>query len=162
MIKKSLTNTIALSILITALAMTGASQSGPGNFKIQDKTAKMLPGSYAVLGETAAQGQFKALLTFTSDGNVIGDEPSAFETAAHGNWANIGGSQVAYTFTSLIGGADSQLSGSLKVIGTLRLDAAQDKWSGPFKVEVFDASGNVVFTDRGTFTGTRIQIESLD
>src|SRR4051812_42078702 len=109
MIKKSLTNTIALSILITALALTGASQSSPGNFKIQDKTAKMLPGSYAVLGETAAQGQFKALLTFTSDGNVIGDEPSAFETAAHGNWASISGSQVAYTFTSLIGGADSQL-----------------------------------------------------
>ena len=162
MMKKSLANTITLSILITALAITGASQTGLSNYKNQDKTAKMLPGSYAVAGETPVQGQFKALLTFTSDGNIIGDEPSAFETAAHGNWVSTKGSEAAYTFTSLLGGADGQFSGSIKVVGTLRLDVGQEKWTGPFKVEVFDASGNVILSDRGTLTGKRIQIESLD
>jgi hypothetical protein len=53
------------------------------------------------------------------------------------------------------------LSSKLKVVGRLQYD---DKggWSGPFKIDVLDAGGQVVFTDHGTFTLTRIAVESLD
>ena len=47
------------------------------------------------------------------------------------------------------------------IVGTLQFDAATDGWSGQFKVELFDASGQVTFTDRGTHTLTRIAVESL-
>jgi len=109
------------------------------------------------------QGTTLALLTFTSDGIVLADEPSnGFETTGHGNWVATGGTQVAYTFQAYVGSPTSQISASVKVVGTLQFNAVQDKWSGPFKVEVFDPSGNLLFSDRGIFRGARIQIESLN
>jgi hypothetical protein len=34
--------------------------------------------------------------------------------------------------------------------------------SRPFKIDVFDPSGQVIFFDRGTFSLTRIAVEQLD
>ena len=53
-------------------------------------------------------------------------------------------------------------STELKVVGTLEYDARADTWSGPFKIQMFDADGHEIFVDHGTFTGTRIPIETLD
>lgn len=162
MIRKNVVINFALALTIAALAITGASQSMSSNLKAQGKITKALPGSWEVVGETPSQGQFKALITFTSDGSIIANEPSAFETAGHGSWNTVEPSQVAYTFLTLIGSATGEFSGSIKVVGTLQIDATQVKWSGPFRVDVFDPNGNAVFTDSGTLTGTRIQIEPLN
>ncbi len=120
-------------------------------------------GAWEVLGNTALQGDFKALLTFSGDGIVLADEHGgAFETTGHGNWKRIGYRTFAYTFIAYISSANSQLTAKIKVSGTLTLSRDLKRWEGPAKVEVFDPKDNVIFADKGTFKSKRIEIESVD
>ena len=120
-------------------------------------------GAWEVLGNTALQGDFKALLTFSGDGIVLADEHGgAFETTGHGNWKRIGYRTFAYTFIAYIGSANSQLTAKIKVSGALTLSRDLKRWEGPFKLEVFDPKDNVIFADNGTFKSKRIGIESVD
>ena len=48
------------------------------------------------------------------------------------------------------------------MLGTLQFDAPTVSWHGPFKIDVFDASGQVTSADRGTFSLARIAVEPLD
>jgi hypothetical protein len=146
------------SLLMATFAITQTTQAG------EDNRQEKLLGSWNVKVTTVAQGTtFPALLTFTVDGSVIADEPpSPFETSGHGNWVKRGHDQVAYTFVSLIGSAEGTLSAKYKVVGRLKFDARKDEWRGPFKIDVIDPEGNVIFTDRGTFSLKRIAVESLD
>jgi len=112
---------------------------------------------------TATQGTFPALLTFTDDGGVIADEPPfPFETSGHGNWVSTDHQEVAYRFVALIGSTEGSLSAKIKVICTLRFDPSQGTWNDPFKADVTDPSGNVIFNEHGTFSLTRIVVERLD
>jgi len=159
------TRTIALSIvgLISALLLATLAIAQTAQANANNLSEKLL-GSWNVVVTTEVQGTtFPSLLTFSDDGGMIADEPpSPFETSGHGNWVSAGRREVAYTFVSLIGSPEGPLSSKLKVVGTLQHDAGNDSWSGPFKIDVFDASGQVIFTDQGTFTLTRIAVESLD
>jgi hypothetical protein len=150
------------SVLTLALVIAGFSISSLSEAYAQNKKVKGLVGSWHVQIETPAQGTLPALISFFSDGIIIGDEANSDETSAYGNWVSTGGRGVAYTFTSLIGSPQGVATGSLKVVGTLEYDAGQDTWTGPFKIDVFDTGGNVIFADRGTLTGVRIPIETLD
>ena len=49
-----------------------------------------------------------------------------------------------------------------KVVGTLRQDGGSSGWHGPFKIEGYDANGGVTFNDRGTFTLTRIEVDTTN
>jgi hypothetical protein len=130
----------------------------------EDKREEKLLGAWNVEVTTVGQGTtFPALLTFTAGGGMIADEPpSPFETSGHGNWVKRGDDKVAYTFVALIGSAEGSLSARLKVVGTLKFDAGKNRWRGPFKIDVFDPDGKVIFTDHGTFSLKRIAVESLD
>ncbi|RLT40510.1 MAG: hypothetical protein DWI57_08365 [Chloroflexi bacterium] len=120
-------------------------------------------GSWNAAITTPDQGTFPALLTFTADGIVIADEsPLPFETSGHGNWIMRDDGEVALTFIALVGSPEGPNAGKIKVVGTLQFDAATAGWNGRFKVELFDASGQVTLTDRGTHSLTRIAVESLD
>ncbi|PYV64850.1 MAG: hypothetical protein DMG97_33775 [Acidobacteria bacterium] len=44
----------------------------------------------------------------------------------------------------------------------LTLDQSGDAFSGPFRYEVIDNDGNVLFSDDGSFTGKRLNIVPLD
>lgn len=122
-----------------------------------------LYGSWKAAITTPDQGTFPALLTFSADGSVIADEsPLPFETSGHGNWAMGDDGEVAFTFIALMGSQEGRNTGNIKVVGALQFDGEMAGWKGRFKVEVFDADGQVTFTDRGTHTLTRIPIESLD
>jgi len=68
----------------------------------------------------------------------------------------------ALLIVALIGSAEGPLSTKLKVVGTLRFDSATDSWNGPFKIDGFDPSENVIFSDQGTFSLTRIAVERLE
>jgi hypothetical protein len=157
------TRAITLSIvgLISALLLAALTQTAQAN--VNNRAEKLL-GSWNVVVTTEVQGTtFPALLTFSDDGGMIADEPpSPFETSGHGNWVSASRREAAYTFVSLIGSSEGPLSAKLKVVGTLQYDAANDSWSGPFKIDVLDANGQMIFTDRGTFSLTRIAIEPLD
>jgi hypothetical protein len=144
-------------LLLAALAIAQTAQASA------NKRSEKLLGSWNVAVTTPSQGTFPALLTFTADGSVIADEsPSPFESSGQGNWIRSDHGEVAYTFVALYGSQEGKNTGKLKVVGTLRSDASKDSWSGPFKIDIFDASGQVIFTDRGTFRLTRIAVESLD
>jgi hypothetical protein len=157
------TRIIALSIvgLIGALLLATLEQTAQAN---ANNRSEKLHGSWNVVVTTELQATiFPALLTFSDDGGLIADEPpSPFETSGHGNWISAGRREAAYTFVSLIGSAEGPLSAKLKVVGTLRYDAGNDSWSGPFKIDVLDPNGQVSFTDHGTFSLTRIAVESLE
>jgi hypothetical protein len=146
------------TLLIAAFAIAQTTQASE-----DDRGAKLV-GAWNVEVTTVGQGTtFPALLTFGDDGTMIADEPpSPFETSGHGNWISTGRREVAYTFVALIGSAEGPLSAKLKVVGTLELDADKGTWSGPFKIDVFDPNGNVILSDHGTFSLTRIEVERLD
>jgi hypothetical protein len=125
--------------------------------------AKKLVGSWDVTVETVIQGgPFRALMTFTAEGTMLAAEPSAHETTGFGSWRQTGSRTAAYTFRSYFGSPTGENTGSLKIVGNLQLDQRHDRWTGPFRVEVFDPAGNVVFTDTGTFAADRIRVEELD
>lgn len=121
-----------------------------------------LVGSWQVETMVVQQAAtFPALLTFTSDGIVIADEPpSPFETSGHGNWVATGPDTADFTFLALIGSAEGPLSAMLKVVGSLTYDSVTDTWQGPFTIQVVDAAGAEILTDEGAFTGARIAVES--
>jgi hypothetical protein len=146
------------ALLLAAFAIAQTAQADGNN-----RQEKLL-GAWNVEVVTVGQGTtFPALLTFAADGGMIADEPpSPFETSGHGNWVSTGRRDVAYTFVALIGSAEGPLSSKLKVVGKLHFNSASGSWNGPFKIDILDPSGNVILSDQGTFTLTRIAIERLD
>lgn len=122
-----------------------------------------LVGAWQV--EASAEQQkvdFPALLSFTQDGIVLGDEPpSPFETTAHGNWNATSADTADFTFVALVGSQDGALSARLKVVGTLTIDAVDDTWKGFFQIEVADPEGNAILVDRGVLNASRIAVEPI-
>jgi hypothetical protein len=134
-----------ISILLLAAFMVAPATQANG-----DNRSDKLHGSWNVVVTTPSQGAFPALMTFTGDGSVITDEsPAPFESTGHGNWINRGQGVVGYTFVALYGSEQGANTGKLKVTGTLRYDEGAAGWRGPFKIDIFDAGGQMVFTDRG-------------
>lgn len=110
------------------------------------------------------QATFPALMTFTSDGTMLADEPpNPGETTGHGNWVPQGRNGERFTFRAFIAVelAPGVVTSDLKVVGELKYDSASDTWTGPFKIQIFDPEGNPVVEDTGTFKGTRIPVEHL-
>jgi hypothetical protein len=159
--------TWAVAAALALIPMTSSAQPAPKENDTSAPRSSTAPvmklvGSWDTTFETAIQGgPFKALMTFTSDGTILSAEPSAYETTGFGSWLPTGSRTAAYTFRSYVGSATGENTGSIKVVGKLRLDPSQDRWRGPFKVEVFDPSGNLVFSDTGTFVADRIGVEPL-
>ena len=155
----------AATIAIVALTTLIGPQPGQAQQGGEINRLQKLVGAWNVeVNLELFQVKFPALLTFTSDGIVLGDEPpSPFETTAHGNWVATSPREAAFTFLALIGGGpDGQLSETLKIVGKLEYDSRADTWSGPFRIQGFDSDGNEIFGYPGTFTGTRIAVETLD
>jgi hypothetical protein len=151
---------VATMLIITASLLLAA--CAPTAQVAENKQVEKLLGSWNADITTLNQGTFPALMTFTSDGSVIAAEsPIQFESSGHGNWNNKTSGDVAYTFTALYGSEEGKNTGKLKVVGTLNMDSGKDSWSGPFKIDVFDASGQVIFTDNGTVNLTRIAVETI-
>jgi hypothetical protein len=155
-----LSKTLIVLAVIALLAVACSSQVVQAKDSNQEE--KLL-GSWQVKVTTPTQGTFPALLTFTTDGSLIADEPgsSPFETSGHGNWIGKSSEEIAYTFVALIGSTNGSLSATIKVVGTLKFDSGKDSWSGPFKIDVTDPSGQVMVSDRGIFNLTRIAVEAI-
>jgi hypothetical protein len=157
---------MAALMLLLSLSVAACIQpiaGSPSAMQADHRLAKLI-GSWQVETTVVKQAAtFPALLTFTSDGIVIADEPpSPFETSGHGNWVATGPDTANLTFLALIGSVEGPLSATLKVVGTLRYDANADTWDGPFAIQVTDAKGAEVLADHGTFKGTRIAIETAN
>ena len=110
---------------------------------------------------------FKALFTFTEDGNVIspaqgGVTGTTAFTAAHGAWSHLGGRTFAFTAISIVySPTTGSLTGLFKLRGAVTLDGAGNEWSGPQKNELFNPAGNLVFAGEATGQAQRIKVEPL-
>lgn len=141
-------------------------QTASQALKAEKKTA--IVGSW--LG-TLGDGT-KVIVTYNSDGtahaSVQGEVSTNPElgvlTPTHGVWAYIGGQQFAVTMRGILYDINTgAYLGSIKIRILLTLNEAGDQTSGPDKVDLFDADGNLA----GTFsTGTqhlaRIKAEPFD
>src|SRR5262245_5042846 len=81
-----------------------------------------LVGAWAATVDLQAQGPgFQSLLTFTSDGIALADEPGAFETTGHGAWTPKGRRTATFSFRAFLGSASGAMTGQVRVTGTVRL-----------------------------------------
>jgi hypothetical protein len=133
-----------------------------------ERLKKALAGSWlATISFTIPGGPppFKALFTFTEDGNVTapaqgGVGAGTVFTAVHGAWSHLGGRTFAFTAISIVySPTTGNLVGLFKLRGTLTLDGAGNEWSGPQKNELFNPAGNLVFSVGTTAQAQRIKVE---
>jgi hypothetical protein len=120
---------------------------------------------------------FRGLVTFTDDGEVLESRRLYFpfspfgpvmETTGHGAWERQGHRDFAVTFRFLVQAAPNNTAfpngddlGTDRIRMRLRPNASGESLAGTFQSEARDAEGNVIFTARGTVTGTRIRPEPL-
>ena len=158
-------NTKRLLSVVTMLIITASlvlAACAPTAQVAENNQMEKLLGSWNADLTTPNQDTFPALLTFTSDGSVItAESPLQFESSGHGSWNSKSSGEVAYTFIALFGSEEGKNTGKLKVVGILNLDSGKENWSGPFKIDVFDANGQVIFTDNGTLSLSRIAVETI-
>lgn len=120
-----------------------------------------------VVSSTTALAPFNALETFHSDGtfteNSFADYVAPQSTPGHGLWALTGNGEFALTFYGAFIGSviDPQPQGTYKVRSKLTTNEAGDQFSGPFIIDIFDPSGNLVFSLDGTVQARRASLESL-
>lgn len=97
---------------------------------------------------------------FSDQGNVTTDPPMVF-SAAHGPWVHLRDRTFAWTFLELISDLEQNLLGTLKIRGEYTVDESGNKYSGRFRAEAVDTSGNPIFSVEGTNKGERIMVERL-
>lgn len=115
---------------------------------------------------------FNALITFAEGGGVIGSAQGdvllnpppgvpPVATAVHGAWKRTAYGEYLFTFRQIFYNSDGTYAGGAKVRNSATLDKNGNQMSGRLIVEYYDANEAVVFTGEGTFTGIRIEAESL-
>jgi len=110
--------------------------------------------------------QLKSLVTFHGDGTMINsdqgsvtaDPPLVF-TSGHSVWAQLEKRTFALTQLELISDLSGNLVGYLKVRGVYTIAQSGDEYNGNSFAEVFDTTGNVLFSVDVTNAGQRIQLE---
>lgn len=112
---------------------------------------------------------FRTLITFDAGGGVIGSAqgdillspppgvpPGA--TAAHGAWRRTGDKKVQFTLHQIFYNADGGYAGGAKIQNVGKLSGGS--MVGTFVVRYYDANDQEVFVGQGSFTASRIGVES--
>lgn len=113
------------------------------------------------------QAPFVAVETFHADGSFIETSLTDYQPPAgppgQGVWERTGNREFALTFygVSLTDLLNPQLLGTYKVRSKLKLNRTGEEFSGPFVVEIYDATGNLVTTFDGTAQGRRAHSDPL-
>jgi hypothetical protein len=116
---------------------------------------------------TNSLAPFVATETFHSDGtfieNSLADYIAPQATPGQGLWALTGNGEFTLTFYGVLIGSvsDPQFQGTYKVRSKLTTNEVGDQFSGPFKIDIFDANGNLLFSLDGNAQGRRAALESL-
>lgn len=88
---------------------------------------------------------------FTKDGQIITSSESG---TGVGGWERLTGHEYAITFANFLPGLLRAV-----VFSTVTLDMGGQHFSGPFRTEVRDLEGNLVFGFEGTVSGLRQAVE---
>jgi hypothetical protein len=138
---------------LAALSSIGAVQSGSG--------PDAPTGAWNVTIEFEGFPPCTAPSLMTADGGIVANACTNLESPGYGQWIRTGSRTYAVTFVGLEYAPDGSTIGTYKVRakGTLTKDASL--FSGPFKTEVFDQEGRVIFTVTGMVRATRVTVEPL-
>jgi hypothetical protein len=100
---------------------------------------------------------FPALMTFHSDGTVIGDTGPYDETKEYGSWQREPGSQN-YSFREVGYGYDENVAFAFSAVisATLHL-TDRNSFTASETIQFFDTDGNLIATFCGRSTGTRFE-----
>lgn len=88
---------------------------------------------------------------FTKDGQII---TASADGTGVGGWERLSGHEYAITFANFLPGLLRAV-----VFSTVTLDKGEQHFSGPFRTEVRDLEGNLVFGFEGTVSGSRQAVE---
>ena len=151
----------AAVVLVTALAAQAPSSL---NAKDQGHGAdKTVVGSWFVSVTPSVMPAFVGLITASADGGVIETNAltlaSSLESPGHGQWMRTKHGRYALTFVNLEVNPDGSFAGTGKVRSTVTLGASGNELSGTFQVDIFDPNGVLLFSDSGTVSATRIEVE---
>ena len=150
--------------LLIVLALTTQGTSGVGaTAQNGHAAAKTIVGAWFVHVTPTVQPPFVGLITFNDDGNAIETNAltlaSSLESPGHGQWIHLTHRRYALTFVNLEVNPDGSFAGTGRVRSEIHLNPESDEWNGTFEVDIRDPDGNVLVTDSGTVSGTRIAVE---
>ena len=155
-----MTKPFAALLVVIALTTPGASRLA---VTAQNGQAADIVGAWFVNVTPTMQSPFVGLITFNDDGNAIETNAltlaSSLESPGHGQWIQVKHRRYALTFVNLEVNPDGSFAGTGRVRSQIQLEPGGDEWRGTFEVDIFDPDGNVLFTDSGTVSGTRIAVK---
>jgi hypothetical protein len=147
--------------LLAAAPPAGHAQSGGG----LNPSAQRLEGSWSVTYTVTMPGEspFRGftLTTYHTDGTLLLLPVSMSQSAAVGEWVRIGDRRFAFTHVRFTFDGAQKLTGRLKTRGVLELNPTADEYTGQFKADTLDLTGNVVRSLEGSFRGNRMAVETL-
>lgn len=115
---------------------------------------------------TAEEGgppPFQIMLTFGSDGTVIGSDvgPPTPQLAnpEHGAWERTGDNEFTIIYKQLIVDENGNLANTFKGRVKFILDPAKSEISGIVKVNLYDAEGHELINGEGTIRCQKIRVE---
>lgn len=151
-------------------ALNALAHFDPSAIAAQDEAAlgKTLAGTWVVNVDQPSFPQPQRHFTFNADGGLVTNDdlqvgPLFVEhfTIAQGNWIRTGSRSVAATIAGQRYNLQGSFVGTFKVRMNLEVDPLANEWSGPFRIEIALANGQVIFTSGGTFQATRLEVEPL-
>ena len=159
-------NSIFAAVFVVAAVSQIASAENPND----GSGGKSLTGAWFLNVAPTGIPPFVSLGTFGADGTTTNISSVSMgapgttglpESPGYGVWTRTGAHTYAVTFVTITGDGAGGFSGSQKVRATLEVGPTGDALSGPFQVDVFDATGHLIVSATGTVSGTRIKVEPL-
>ena len=150
--------------LATLAVIVGIATQGPSTLHAKDSTPHdtTLVGSWFVTVTPTVMPAFVGLTTIGADGSVIETNAltlaSSLESPGHGRWVRITAHRYALTFVNLEVNPDGSYAGTGKVHATVILTSS-GQLTGTFEVALLDPNGVLLFSDSGTVSGKRIEVE---
>jgi len=127
---------------------------------------------YVTLNSVTSPAPFKAMITFSEGGGVVGSAQGdilltappgvpPLATAVHGAWERTANREYLFTFRQIFYNGDGSYAGGAKIRNAVTLDRTGNEMSGNLIVRYYDSNDEVVFTGTGTFTAVRIVAEPM-
>lgn len=152
---------IAVTVILLVVSAVAASEGQ------SSQSSRNLPGTFVVTVNFEGSS-FKVLTSYTRDGRStvllpFGPPPAGSgdtRVGGLGEWIRTGPREFAATefFFASQDTAEPLQRSRLKIT----LDESGDSFSGPFRYEIIDTNGNVLFSDDGTFSGKRLNVVPLE
>jgi len=149
---------VLVPVLATAAILaiiTGSSALAGSRNRSTDE--QHLEGSWMVTASVPGVPEdIRGLATFTRDGGVVETTAEPHVTTAHGAWLRTGNREFVVTVWYFRLDETGQFIGSARGRSTFTLNKTGNAASSKFQLDAFDANDQLISSDQGTATATRI------